>query len=477
MIQFEYSPNPVFVPFHASAAADRFLFGGYGSGKTVAACAEAIAWGLECPGMEMLITRKTVPALRDTTEKEFINLLPPEFWKALQADGLVSRAGGHLNTVEFPNGSRFYFRGLDDWRKLRSMNLAAILWDEADEFEREEFEGMQSRIRQVHPTPRAKEQGAPQITRRGNIVSSNPQGHNWLWEECFGKKVRPGVEAFISTSFDNPYLPVETLKRWLAMPDPWVRRYVMCSFDEFAGAIFTDWSWETHVIPPFKDSAGKYKYDPSSWFRMGFDPGTSSGNAGVWVYYDKPKHRYVVVAEYCEEGLSVTAHTRAWRAIEVKHGMRVQKRIGDPKAITQRDRGSTERLDRQYARKGFRFQLGPSGVDDRLTSMGELIAQGRLVVTSECPRTYEQILNYQWEDLSPAQRARGKSAKPLKKDVDLVDATQMATSNYVPPPKVKPAGSPEEQHSREVHAAIRKQRAKRRARKGRPQHDLGGMPV
>ena len=475
-MKFDYVPNPVFRPFHSSTAHDRFLFGGYGSGKTVAACAEAIAWGLECPGMEFLITRKTVPALRDTTEKEFVNLLPPDFLRQC----IDARAGGHLNTIQFPNGSLYYFRGMDDWKKLRSMNLAAILWDEADEFEREEFEGMQSRIRQVHPTPMAKELGAPQITRRGNILSSNPQGHNWLWEEAFGensKKKGRSIEAFVSSSFDNPYLPVETLERWLAMPDPWVRRYVMCSFDEFAGAIYTDWSWETHVIDPLKDSAGRYKYDPTGFFRMGFDPGTESGNAAVWTYFDRPNHRYVAVAEYCETGLSATKHAAEWRRIEAIHGMRVQRRIGDPKAVTQRDRGSTAALSDQYARKGFRFQLGPSNVDDRVTSLGELIAQGRFVCTSECPRLYDQLLNYRWEDLSPAQRARGKSAKPLKKDVDLVDAAQYVISNYVPPAKVKPRMDPHEQTQSEIHLAIKRQLRKRKSRNAQQRHDLGGMHV
>lgn len=472
-MKFEYSPNPVFVPFHASTASDRFLFGGYGSGKTVAACAEAIALGLELPGIEMLVTRKTVPALRDTTEKEFVNLLPPDFLKQCT----VARAGGHLNTLQFPNGSLYYFRGMDDWRKLRSMNLAFILWDEADEFEKEEFDGMQSRVRQVHPTPVAKALGAPQITRRGNIVSSNPAGQNWLWHEALGPDRRQGVEAFISSSFDNPYLPTSTLQRWLAMPDPWVRRFVMCSFDEFAGAIYTDWSWETHVIPPFRNSAGKYVYDPSSWFRMGFDPGTDAGNAGVWAYYDKPNHRYVAVAEYCETGLAVSKHTAEWRRIEATHGMRVQRRIADPKAVNIRDRGSNVALRDQYDRKGYRFQLGPSNVDDRVTSLGELIYQGRFVVTSECPRLYEQILNYQWEDLSPAQRAKGKSAKPLKKDVDLVDAAQYVISNYVAPPPVQPKKTAEELHTTEIHAAIKKQLRLKRSRKARRGHDLGTMRV
>ena len=471
-ITFEYRPIPVFMAFHASTAKDRFLFGGYGSGKTVGACAEVIAWGLECPGSEFLVTRKTVPALRDTTEKEFVKLLPPELLKQCK----IARAGGHLNTIQFPNGSLYYFRGMDDWKKLRSMNLAGILWDEADEFEREEFEGMQSRIRQVHPTPEAKALGAPQITRRGNILSSNPQGHNWLWEEAISpEKKRSGTEFFISTSFDNPYLPVDYLERLLAMPDPWVRRYVLCSFDEFAGAIYPEWAYDTHVIAPYKDQQGKYNYDPNSFFRMGFDPGTHSGNAGVWCYYDKAKHIMVAVAEYNETGLAVSMHTAAWKRIEALQGMRVQRRIADPKAVTQRDRGSSVALSDQYARLGFRFQLGPSNVDDRVTSLGQLIHQGRFKCTTECPRLYEQLLNYRWEDLTPMQVAKGREAKPLKKDVDLVDAAQYVISNYVPPPKVKPRMSAEQQQTSEIHNAIRKQRRKRKSERGRSTHDLGSM--
>jgi hypothetical protein len=52
------------------------------------------------------------------------------------------------------------------------------------------------------------------------------------------------------------------------------------SFDEFAGAVYPEWSYDTHVIPPLKDSAGKYRYDPrGSFFRMGYDPGSGTVNA------------------------------------------------------------------------------------------------------------------------------------------------------------------------------------------------------
>jgi PBSX family phage terminase large subunit len=472
-VRFEYEPLPIFANFHRSAERTRLIVGGYGSGKSHALCAEAIALGLEQPGSEFLVMRKTVPALKTTTEKIFLSLLPPEFFDQCG----VSRSGGHLDYIIFPNGSMYYFRGCADWKRHRSMNLSFIVWDEADEFTTEDFDGLQSRLRQSVPTPQARELGHKRTPRNGNIMACNPQGRNWIWEYFVDEgnaRHRENSAYWVSTSFDNPYLPKATLTEWLAMPDPWVRRYVLSSFDEFAGAIYEGWQHKTHVVRPFKDAAGNYKYDPSSFFRMGFDPGTSSGNAALWVYYDKATNRLVGVAEYNETGLSATAHAKAWRRIEAQHGMRVQTRIADPKAVTQRDRGSTHRLSDQYRRLGFHFSLGPGGVDDRVWSLGELIAQGRFVVTDECPNTYAQILNYRWEDLTPTQVENGRESRPLKKDVDLVDAAQYAVSRYVPPPKVQAAPiDPEEQNSREIHAAIRRQLQRGRSENARPANDIG----
>lgn len=474
---FEYQALPVFVPFHTSLADDRLIVGGYGSGKSHALCAEAIALGFEHPGAEFLVMRKTVPALKTTTEKIFLSLLPEEFLEKC----IIARAGGHLDYLQFPNGTLYYFRGCDDWRKHMSMNLAFIVWDESDEFTDEDFDQLQSRLRQVHPTPAAKKLGAKRVTRRGNILACNPRGHNWIWRyfvEEDGDKHLADSTYFISTSFDNPYLPVSTLKKWLAMPDPWVKRYVLCSFEEFAGSIYPEWNYNDHVIKPFKDSAGRYTYEQNALFRMGFDPGTSDLNAGVWVYYEKARHRFVAVAEYAEGGLSVAKHAEAWRRLEAEHRMRVRNRIADPGAVNNRDRGSNVKLSDLYAKKGYHFALGPQKVDDRVWTLGELIANGRFVVTNECPRLYEQILSYQWEDLTPTQIEKGRVAKPLKKDVDLVDAAQYAVSQYIAPPPVEPKPSdedPRDKEAREVCATIRKQI--KRKRKRRSQHDLGGMRV
>lgn len=102
---------PVHRNFHESTSYERMLFGAFGSGKTYAVIAEAIAWCLEQPGIRGLIIRKTVPELRDTTEPIFRELLPPDLWSA----GEERRSGGHMERFVFPNGSTVQFRSLDDW--------------------------------------------------------------------------------------------------------------------------------------------------------------------------------------------------------------------------------------------------------------------------------------------------------------------------------------------------------------------------
>jgi PBSX family phage terminase large subunit len=427
-----YDPLPVFQEFHRSTALERGLIGGYGSGKSRALVAEALKWGLQYPGSEHLITRKTIPSLKDTTEKDFIDQIPHELWEACR----VERGGGHIQNLYLPNGSLYHFRGMDDWRKIKSMNLTGIWIDEADEFEKETFENLKSRLRQTKPLG-----GAPGFIRYRTIVAaSNPAGHNWLWER-FIKEPSSNRVGWISTSLDNPYNPVDYIEDMLNMPEPWVRRYVFCSFDDFEGSIYPEWGWETHVVKPY------YAYDdPRGFFWMGMDPGTEHPTAGVWAYFDSRINKLVIVAEYNQQGLSADAHASAWGQIEA-HGthnlsrrpgrMNVRRRIADP-SIATRDRGSMMALESQYLRLGYHFEHGPTKIPDRLPMLGQLIHQQRIAVTEECLQTFEQIQNYRYEDLTPQQKERGVEAKPLKKNVDIVDAAQYLASRWIPDPKPIP---------------------------------------
>jgi PBSX family phage terminase large subunit len=447
-VDFEYRPLDIHAPFHRSLAYERCLFGAFGSGKTYAICAEAIAFGLEQPGSRVLITRRTVPELRDTTETVFFDILPPELFRA----GVAARIGGHYERFTLPNGSVFLFRSIDDWNKHKSLNVAAIAWDELDEFDEETYMGMLSRIRQKDPTKEGRAYGAGPITRRGTWAATNPHGHDWCYRRFVdGKTSEPRTEFFRSTSFDNPHLPPEYIESLLQYPGPWVRRYVLCQFDDFAGQIYEDWAWDTHVVPMPKE------LDRGAVYWHGMDPGTRNPTAGLWVWKDQENRRLVGIAEYQQQGLSAAVHASNWRAIEAKHKMKVQWRVADP-TITTRDRGTNMMLSTQYARLGFNFNLGPSSHKDRIPALGNLIASRRFVVTPNCPIAYEQIKNAKWEDITPAMRTRGidPPERPVKKDDHVSNCAEYLATRWVTPMKeVLPKRT--DTFSDEVHRAIRKQ--------------------
>lgn len=463
----DYDPLPVFDPFHTYAGREGALIGGYGSGKSVALCAELLKQALEQPGSEWLLARKTLNSLAITTEKTFLDMLPGEFLKASK----LTKGGGHVQYIDLPTGSRIHFKGLDDWHKIKSLNLAGFFLDEADEIDQTSYEGLKSRIRQVHPLKAA---GLPRntIIRSGIIrLAMNPNGHDYYWDHYIkgaesnegGRLIGGGDRmAFLSTSLDNPYNPFSYIEDLLAMPEPWVRRYVFCSFDDFQGVIYPEWDWKTHVIKPYG------LYDPRGLFLMGMDPGTQNPTAGIWCYVDHALGALVGVAEYIQPGVDVSGHVHAWRRIEAQgtHNtsrrpgrMRVQRRIADP-SIATRDRGSMNSLESLYARHQFHFEHGPKNIPDRLPALGELIHGSRFLVTEELELTYEQIKQYRYEDLTPNQIEKGVEAKPLKKNVDLVDTAQYVASRWISPAITVPRRTVRSQvriatpHDKEILARI-----------------------
>lgn len=464
-VEFGNQPLPSFEAFHISNAYERALFGAFGSGKTYALIDEAIAWMLEQPGIRGCIARKTVPELRDTTEPIFMERCPSELIQASE----IRRSGGHLERVVFPNGSTVLFRSLDDWNKHRSLNIGFLAIDEANEVDEETYLGMLSRVRQRDITAEARKRGySSEVTRRGVWLATNPAGHDWLFRRFVDKKKRKdGTAFFQSTSLDNPYLPMEYVEGLLAYPEQWVRRYVLCDFDDFAGQIYEDWNWETHVIDPSP-------YPPGAVFWMGMDPGTRSPTAGLWVYVDEAKRQLTGVAEYQEQGLAAPKHAVAWRTIEARHQMNVTWRVSDPNAITTRDRGSNMQLQDQYRRLGFPFRLGPSQHKHRIPMLGQLISTGRFKVTKDCPQTYEAVRDYRWEDLTAAMRQKGVDApeKPHKANDHLVDCAQYLSSRWVSPMKIA-RPSRDQTFSQEVSRIIK--RNIRDKRIPQPHHDFGVM--
>lgn len=462
---------PVHEPFHRSADYERLNFGAFGSGKSYTICDEAIAWCLEQPGIRGLIARKTAPELRDTTEPVFAERMPPDLWNA----GHLSRAGGHFDTFTFPNGSTVSFRSIDDWRKFKSWNLGFVAFDELSEFDEETYIGIRSRVRQKDLTHEARALGyTGKITRRGIWGSTNPEGKDWCYRRFHpdSKDRQPGCKAFFSTTLDNPYLPPEYVQSLLEMPKPWVQRYVLCQFDDFAGRIYDEFGWDTHTIehPNWRQLG---MGGPVVW--MGMDPGTENPTAGLWCWVDRDNRRLVGIDEYEMAGVAIDGHIAAWKGIEARQQMHVQWRVSDPNAITQRSRETMIALQTAYAKQGYHFNLGASSDNARISSLAHLIHLRRFVVSRQkCPKTFEAIQNYQWKDLTPAARAAGEDPKqqPLKKNDHLVNAAQFLAGREAPMTPMHKRNVPKDFNA-EIHHAIRKQLRGRRGKRNVPRNSLG----
>lgn len=478
---FTYTPLGIYVPFHASADTDQLLVGGFGSGKTVALCNDAVASGLRVPGARIGLARRTAPEIKRTLEPEFVNALGPELYNASHK----TRAGGHLETVTLPNGTLFELMHVDDWMKFKSWNGARLYIDELSEFDQASYFGLRGRLRQVEPTARAKELGytdeIPDWFRVAKCAT-NPAGHDWIWK-AWVQSPKPGYVHWVATSFDNPFLPESYYDTLMSYPDAWIKRYVFASWDEFGGAVYPEWGFNTHMLTE------QLKLTNAVPVWMGLDPGHRHPQGALWVAVRPAQHPDAIVAihEEWHPDWDIDQWSAMMRKAESRMP-RVTYRTADPHSIHVRDRGSQVALSAQYRRKGFNFNhTWPADPKDRNPMLGALVKNRRILCTRACPIFFEQMENYRWEDLTQAMKNKLGAEnelygpeKVVKVNDDLVDVAQGLAAHFVPhmlPSRRRfPVTPKSEWHatSMEFEKIINRQR---RAGRVSSEHDFSGVPV
>lgn len=172
----------------------------HNSGKTTAACMEHIALALEYPGSRWVVGRKTLPSLRITILKSFLSALPRELIRD------YNKAQLHLTLM---NGSEFIFLPLDDPEKLKSLEIAGFIIEEANEVEKEIYDRLKDRMRQALPNgtrPRYK-----------STIMLNPTDEEHWIPQLFLFQKPKNHELFQSSTIDNmlnvPEDYVDELKR------------------------------------------------------------------------------------------------------------------------------------------------------------------------------------------------------------------------------------------------------------------------
>lgn len=204
-----YRPNPVGRKVHMSLCRTRVLRGGLGSGKSRTACEQINQLCLEWPGATCLIGRKDMTALKETTQKEFL--------EKVVDSSLIDQFNVNENKLFYKNGSTVLFRETKFPDKVKSMELTAYLLDEADENDTAEiWEKIDERLRQKI------KMGGEWLTPPycGMIVLNPCNEEHWIHALAHRRDI--SLEDFKFSTYDNiDHLPPDYIPNLLKRLAPW----------------------------------------------------------------------------------------------------------------------------------------------------------------------------------------------------------------------------------------------------------------
>jgi phage terminase large subunit len=212
--------NPNFVFLEKSIKDKRIiaLQGGTRSGKTYSALQWLIRLCLKHQGMTISIVRKTLPALKSSAMRDFIEIL--------NSIGYYNEADHNKseNTYQL-NKNLIEFFSVDDASKIRGRKRDILFCNEANELELEDWRQLLLR------------------TTGKVIIDYNPSDfEHWIYDQVL---TRDDCGLIITTYKDNPHLPdalkkeIESLEQ--ADPEYW-KIFGLGERGQLMGLVFNNWT-------------------------------------------------------------------------------------------------------------------------------------------------------------------------------------------------------------------------------------------
>lgn len=155
------------------------LRGGTRSGKTYNVLIFLIISALGFKGKTITIARQTMPALRSTAMRDFIEILE-------NLNLYDEKSHNKTNNEYYLNGNRFEFIGLKESRRVRGRKRHILYINEANETDLEAFLQLSFR------------------TTESIIIDYNPsEAYSWIYDQV---ETRDDCEMLVTTYLDNPFL-------------------------------------------------------------------------------------------------------------------------------------------------------------------------------------------------------------------------------------------------------------------------------
>lgn len=350
--------------------------GGVGSGKTYSIVLRTLKLCLEYPGIFALIGAQTYPMLRDTTLREFLNVVPKNLIKT------YNKTNQHFT---LHNGSEIIFRAFDDANKFKSLNLGCCGIEEMTDVSEEIFKMLRTRMRQ---------EGMP-----GCIFgATNPSTFgNWVYKYFIENPI-DNSEIVYSISADNKFLPKEYLKDLQTMKKSnpeYYERMVMGKWGSLEGLIYNlPISQRVEEVP-----ATEKMHRIIAGLDFGFTHPTSMCIFGV------REDRYYLIEELYQHKMTSGDIIKAVKDKMTKYDIE----------IIYCDSARPEIIE-DLQREGIPAEGAIKDVFDGIMHVKSLIGQEKLYVSKECVYTLREFDSYIWDAKNTVKE------QPLKINDDCMDA-------------------------------------------------------
>lgn len=427
--RFSIKPFPKQQEFILSTARFACYSGGWGAGKTWAGCLRGLLLS-QSPGNVGLIGRYTYRELKDTTQKTFFELCPPEYYDEKQG----GRWSTTDNVLRLTNGSEILFRHMDtaSEKELLSLNLGWFYIDQAEEVSEAVFRTLTSRLRLA---------SAP---NRYGFITCNPEPGSWI-EKKFIKPAAdgnadPNYHVIHTTTYDNPELPPDYLDSMLAsLPEELRKRYIEGRWDVMENQIYPEFSRKIHVVKPFTT--------PKSWeYLVSCDYGMVNPTAVLLGAVDYDGNLFII-DEYYSPGV-VSEHSKAIHSMTQNY--EIARWLIDPSTEhkTREKDGKPFSIMEEFEDYGLYFSPANNEKIAGINRVKELLKPipgrrhpithespaPRVYIFQNCVNTINEIVKYRWKVLKSSTE-RNAPEVPFDYGDHCMDSARYMIMDKFPPPK------------------------------------------
>ena len=434
-------------------------YGGVGNGKTTAGIARCFLLSMAYPGNFGLIGRKTYPELRDTTQKEFLDLVRAQNGGTLDPGPIVKQFIKAENLLIFQNGSKIIFRHLDEMEKILSLNLGFFYIDQAEEIGEDVWKTLVGRLRYWNPAKvrewqeqhledgERSEHSADYKTFKIPVhyafITGNPHPgwvYRWFIEKPPSKKYKIYEASSAANAANLPAGFVEDLRE--QYDEDYAKRFIDGKWDAFAGQIYKSFSETIHCVPKFEI--------PGHWKRIiSMDHGFTNPTCFLWGAVDEHGNLFIYKEHY-EASKTVDHHSRVVSEMcQNEPVSRFEGRItiwADPS--TKGKDGITGRsVMEQYRMGGLLLRPANNHVEAGILRCQELfaldpnhmhpishqkLAPKIYIFKRQCPNLVEELKEYQWEKQKEGVE-KNRSEKPRKHYDHACDTLRYMVMSYYKP--------------------------------------------